>query len=593
MQDGFRYRDGMLQDFRSLKPYFLQNRAALIVGLSSLLLVDALQLSIPRVIKSAIDALTTREANPQALLRYALIIAGIALTMAVFRYIWRYLVFGHSRKVEEALRNRIYQHLQTLSMSFYWKTSTGDLMARAVNDIDAVRMASGMGLVALTDGIVLGLATIGFMLYINIPLTLISLIPTPFIVYFFLILTRRLGREFRQAQQTFSEVTESVREAFAGIRVIKAYNREGWDYARAKQKGDRYRENNLALGRTLALFFPVMTLFTNLGLAVVIWLGGRLTILGTTTTGDFVAFISYLNLLAWPMMALGWVTNLIQRGSAAMRRIDGILEEVPEITDRIEAPYKVQIKGQIGLSRLTFLYPDRTEHALRDITLTIGSGQTVALVGGVGSGKSTLLQAIPRLIETGKGMILIDGIALHDIDLATLRGSIGFVTQEPYVFSDTIINNVTFGRRIADQDAVNDALRIARLREEVESLPRGIQSVLGEKGITLSGGQRQRLTIARAIVADPPILILDDALSQVDTRTEAAILKGILQMRKGRTTIIVSHRLTTIKRADFIYVLKEGLLVESGNHDTLLSTGGEYARLYERQQLSEELQGVR
>jgi len=583
----------MLKDFRNLKPYFKENQIALIIGLSSLLLVDALQLSIPRVIKSAIDALTASEADPQALLRYALIIAGIALIMAIFRYIWRYLVFGHSRKVEEALRNRIYQHLQTLSLSFYWRTSTGDLMARAVNDIDAVRMAAGMGLVALTDGIVLGLATIGFMLYINIPLTLISLIPTPFIVFCSLILTRRLGREFRQAQQTFSEVTESAREVFAGIRVIKAYNREGWGYTRVKQKGDRYIDNNLALGRTLALFFPVMTLFTNIGLAVVIWLGGRLTILGTTTTGDFVAFISYLNLLAWPMMALGWVTNLIQRGSAAMRRINGILEEVPEITDSIAAPYKKNIRGQIRLSRLTYPYPNRREHALRDITLTIGSGQTVALVGGVGSGKSTLLQAIPRLIETGRGMILIDGIPLHGIDLATLRGSIGFVTQEPYVFSDTILNNVTFGRRIADQDTVNDALRIAQLREELESLPRGIQSILGERGVTLSGGQRQRLTIARAIVTNPPILILDDALSQVDTGTEAAILNGILQMRKGRTTIIVSHRLTTIKRADTIYVLKEGLLVESGNHDTLLSAGGEYARLYERQQLGEELQGVR
>jgi ATP-binding cassette subfamily B multidrug efflux pump len=590
---GYQYRNSMLKDFRPLKPYFIQNRMALSIGLSSLLLVDALQVSIPRVIKSAIDALTVGGANPEVLLTYALIIGGIAFTMAVFRYIWRYLLFGHSRKVEEALRNRIYQHLQTLSSSFYWRTSTGDLMARAVNDIDAVRMAAGMGLVALTDGIVLSLATIGFMLYINIPLTLISLIPTPFIVYFSLILTRRMGREFRQAQQTFSEVTESAREAFAGIRVIKAYNREAWGYTRVKQKGDRYVENNLALGRTLALFFPVMTLFTNLGLAVVIWLGGRLTILGITTTGDFVAFISYLNLLAWPMMALGWVTNLIQRGSAAMRRINGILDEVPEITDRTVAPYKEKIRGQIRLSHLTYHYPNRRENALRDITLTIGSGQIAALVGGVGSGKSTVLQAIPRLIETGRGMIEIDGIPLHDIGLATLRGSIGFVTQEPYVFSDTILNNVTFGRRIAGQDSVNDALRIAQLKEEVEALPRGTQSVLGERGVTVSGGQRQRLTIARAIVTNPSILILDDALSQVDTQTEAAILNGILQMRKGRTTIIVSHRLTTIKRADVIYVLKEGRLVESGDHDALLSTRGEYARLYERQQLSEELQGVR
>jgi ATP-binding cassette subfamily B multidrug efflux pump len=584
--------DSMLKDFRPLKAYFIENRMALILGLSSLLLVDALQLYIPRVIKSSIDALTIGGATTQALLRYALIIVGIALIMAVFRYIWRYLVFGHSRRVEEALRNRIYQHLQTLSLSFYWRTNTGDIMARTVNDIDAVRMAAGMGLVALTDGIVLGLATIGFMLYINIPLTIISLIPTPFIVYFTLILTRRLGREFRQAQQTFSELTESAREAFAGIRVIKAYNREGWEYGRVKQKGDTYIKNNLELGRTLALFFPVMTLFTNLGLAVVIWLGGRLTILGATTTGDFVAFISYLNLLTWPMMALGWVTNLIQRGSAAMRRINGILEEVPEITSRIADPYKGTIKGQITLSRLLFRYPNRKEHALRDITLTIGSGQTVAIVGGVGSGKSTLLHAIPRLIETERGMIQIDGIPLDDIDLAHLRGSIGFVTQEPHVFSDTILNNISFGRKLVDPSLIDNALQVSQLTEEVESLPRGIQSMLGERGITLSGGQRQRLTIARAIVMNPPILILDDALSQVDTATEAAIVNGILQMRRGHTNIIVSHRITTIRRADIIYVLKEARLVERGNHAALLRAGREYARLYERQQLSEELQGV-
>lgn len=580
----------MLKDFRPLKPYFIENRIALILGLSSLLLVDALQLYIPRVIKSSIDALTMGGANPQALLKYALTIVGIALTMSIFRYIWRYLVFGHSRKVEEALRNRIYQHLQTLPLSFYWRTNTGDIMARAVNDIDAVRMAAGMGLVALTDGIVLGLATIGFMLYINVPLTLISLIPTPFIVYFSLILTRRLGREFRHAQQTFSELTESAREAFAGIRVIKAYNREGWEHSRVKQRGDRYIENNLELGRTLALFFPVMTLFTNLGLAVVIWLGGRQTILGTTTTGDFVAFISYLNLLTWPMMALGWVTNLIQRGSASMRRINGILEEVPEITDRIAAPYRGEIRGQIKLIHVNFLYPNREEHALRAITLTIRAGQTVAIVGGVGSGKSTLLHTIPRLIETGRGMIQIDGIPLHDIDLATLRGSIGFVTQEPHVFSDTILNNVTFGRRVVDPGLIDNALQVAQLREEVESLPRGIQSMLGERGVTLSGGQRQRLSIARAIITNPPILILDDALSQVDTGTEAAILNGILQMRRGRTNIIVSHRLATIRRADMIYVLEKGRLVERGNHATLLRAGREYTRLYERQQLSEELQ---
>ena len=580
----------MLRDFRPLKTYFIENRVALILGLSSLLLVDFLQLLIPRIIKKSIDVLTAGLASSGLLLKYALIIVGIAIAMAIFRYIWRYLVFGHSRKVEEALRNRMYEHLQTLSLSFYWKSKTGDLMARTVNDIDAVRMATGMGLVALTDGVVLGLATVGFMLYINIKLTLVSLIPTPFIVYFTLIITRRMGRDFRQVQQTFSELTESVREALAGIRVVKAYNRQSWEYSRVKDQGETYIKNNLDLARSLALFFPMMTLFTNLGLAVVIWIGGRLTILGDITTGDFVAFISYLNLLTWPMMALGWVTNQIQRGSASMRRINSILNEVPEITNQTANPFRGAIRGGICLKHLTFYYPKERYPVLNDIDLRIEAGHTVAVVGGVGSGKSTLLQIIPRLMETERGMVQIDGIPIHDIDLRNLRGSIGFVTQESHIFSDTILNNIVFGRQGISKDLINSALEVSQLTVEIGSFPRGIHSHLGEKGITLSGGQRQRLTIARALISNPPILILDDALSQVDTSTEARILNSILEMRKGKTNIIVSHRLSTIRRADIIYVLKAGRLVERGEHTSLLAARKEYFRLYERQQLSEELE---
>lgn len=583
----------MLRDFKPLKIYFIENRIALALGLSSLLLVDALQLFIPRIIKKSIDALTMGQASVRLLLTYALIIVGIALTMAIFRYIWRYLVFGHARKVEQALRNRIYRHLQTLSLSFYWRVKTGDLMARAVNDIDAVRMATGMGLVALTDGIVLGLATIGFMLYINVELALISLIPTPFIVYFTLIITRRMGKGFRQVQQTFSEVTESVREALAGIRITKAYNRQSWGHGRVKQSGETYVRNNLELARSLALFFPVMTLFTNLGLAIVIWIGGRLTILGNITTGDFVAFISYLNLLTWPLMALGWVTTLIQRGSASMRRINGILDEVPEITNQIANPYKGPIRGKIAVNGLTYCYPQKEDPALRDITFTIELGRTVAIVGGVGSGKSTLLQTIPRLVETERGMIHIDGIPLHDIDLTNVRGSIGFVTQETHIFSDTIRNNIVFGRQGISEDSIEMALEASQLAGEIDSFPQGNHSLVGEKGIMLSGGQRQRLTIARALISNPPILILDDALSQVDTGTEAAILNSVLEIRRGKTNIIVSHRLSTIRRTDIIFVLKAGRLVELGDHATLFAARREYTRLYERQQLREELEGGR
>ena len=580
----------MLRDFKPLKTYFIENRVALILGLSSLLLVDFLQLLIPRIIKKSIDILTAGLASSGLLLNYALIIVGIAIAMAIFRYIWRYLVFGHSRKVEEALRNRMYEHLQTLSLSFYWKAKTGDLMARTVNDIDAVRMATGMGLVALTDGVVLGLATVGFMLYINIKLTLVSLIPTPFIVYFTLIITRRMGRDFRQVQQTFSELTESVREALAGIRVVKAYNRQSWEYSRVKDHGETYIKNNLDLARSLALFFPMMTLFTNLGLAVVIWIGGRLTILGDITTGDFVAFISYLNLLTWPMMALGWVTNQIQRGSASMRRINSILNEVPEITNQTTNQFRGAIRGGICLKHVTFYYPKERYPVLNDIDLRIEAGHTVAVVGGVGSGKSTLLQIIPRLMETERGMVQIDGIPIHDIDLRNLRGSIGFVTQESHIFSDTILNNIVFGRQGISKDLINSTLEVSQLTVEIGSFPKGIHSHLGEKGITLSGGQRQRLTIARALISNPPILILDDALSQVDTSTEARILNSILEMRKGKTNIIVSHRLSTIRRADIIYVLKAGRLVERGEHTSLLAARKEYFRLYERQQLSEALE---
>jgi ATP-binding cassette, subfamily B, multidrug efflux pump len=580
----------MLKDFKPLKTYFIENRIALIIGLSSLLFVDTLQLFIPRIIKKSIDSLTVGQASSGLLIKYALIIVGIAITMAIFRYIWRYFVFGHSRKVEKALRNRIYKHLQTLSISFYWRTKTGDLMARAVNDIDAVRMAAGMGLVALTDGVVLGLATIGFMLYIDITLTLIALVPTPFIFYFTLSITRKMGRGFKQVQQTFSELTESVREVLAGIRVIKVYNRQAWGYSRVKDKGETYLSNNLDLATTLAIFFPMMTLFTNLGLAVVIWIGGRLAILGSITTGDFVAFISYLNLLTWPMMALGWVTNLIQRGSASMRRINGILDEVPEITNQTTKPFRGVIQGEVCLKRVTFCYPTEEAPALKDINLRIKAGQTAAIVGGVGSGKSTLLQIIPRLIETERNMVQIDEIPIHDRNLKHLRGSIGFVTQEAHIFSDTIFNNIIFGREGVDEALMGNILEISQLAVDINSFPNGIHSVLGERGITLSGGQRQRLTIARALVSNPPILILDDALSQVDTRTEATVLNRILEMRQGKTNIIVSHRISTIRRADVIFVLKDGQLAEEGDHATLLAAGKEYTRLYQRQQLSEELE---
>ena len=592
----------MLKNFQPLGIYFIQNRWALSVGLLSLLLVDFLLLLIPLVIRKAIDLLVTQTPETGSLLfQQGMIIVSIALMIAMFRYVWRRLILGHSRKVEQGLRNRMYGHLQTLPISFFHKTKTGDLMARAMNDINAIRMASGMGLVALIDGTVLGIAAIGFMMSIDLKLTLISLIPAPVVIILTKILTRRMSIGFEAVQRSFSDLTEWVREAFAGIRVVKAHNRETWEYGKIKEQGEKYVAENMNLAKTLAIFFPMMMIFTNAGLAIVILLGGRYAILGNITPGDFVAFISYLNLLAWPMMAMGWVTNLIQRGSACMRRINHILEEVPDIKDPEppqhlpggEMPERTDLKpveGEIEIKDLSLKYPGQADYVLKGIHLKINASETVAVVGRVGSGKTTLLQTIPRVLDVQLNTVFVDNLDIRQIPLKTLRGKIGFVSQEVFLFSDTIRNNVIFGRRGIDDRDLEMALRAAGILEEIQELEKGLDTMLGERGITLSGGQRQRLTIARAIVEPLPILILDDALSMVDTRTEEEILNQILNLRHDKTNLIVSHRVSTISRADRIVVLDRGKLVEEGSHDSLMSLRGVYATLYEEQRLLEELE---
>ena len=474
-------------------------------------------------------------------------------------------------------------------------------MARAMNDINAIRMASGMGLVALIDGTVLGIAAIGFMMSIDLKLTLISLIPAPVVIILTKILTGRMSTGFEAVQRTFSDLTERVREAFAGIRVVKAHNREKWEYTKIMEQGERYVAENMNLAKNLALFFPMMTIFTNAGLAIVILLGGRYAILGDITPGDFVAFISYLNLLTWPMMAMGWVTTLIQRGSACMRRINHILEEVPEIKDPAplqdfaggEIPEESTEKpgeGEIEIRDLSLKYPGQADYALKSINLKINASETVAVVGRVGSGKTTLLQTIPRLLDVQVNTVFLDRRDIRQIPFKILRGKIGFVSQEVFLFSDTIRNNVIFGRRGIDNQDLEKALHVAGILEEIQDLEKGLDTILGERGITLSGGQRQRLTIARALIQPLPILLLDDALSMVDTRTEEEILNRILNLRYDKTNLIVSHRVSTISRADRIVVLDRGVLVEEGNHDSLIALGGVYATLYEEQRLVEELE---
>jgi len=576
-------------NFRTLKSYFVQHRWRLVIGLATLLVVDGLQLIIPQVIKWTIDDLTRGGIVRADLIKYGLYIAGIALLIGFFRYFWRLMILGTARRIEEALRNHLFSHLQTLSLSFFQETKTGDLMAHATNDIDAVRMAVGMGLVAITDTVVLGVWSIVFMILIDPRLTLFAIVPMPFIALVTTRFSRLVHYRFESVQACFSRLTERVRESLAGIRVVKAFAQEEKEKAKLGHIGEEYVGKNLRLIKVWGMFFPLIMLLANLGTVIVLWLGGRETIVGTITAGDFVAFMTYLGILTWPMMALGWVINLIQRGSASMGRINKILNTQPEIADLPSVRPISKLEGKIEFRDLTFSYKPGLPPTLKGISFEANPGEFVAIVGRTGTGKTTLCNLISRLFGPPSDHLFVDGQEIHAIPLKALRGSIGYIPQDTFLFSSTIRENIAFGNPEASDGEVAKAVRIAQIDEDIRSFPMGIETVIGEKGVTLSGGQKQRIAIARAILLNPQIMILDDALSSVDTQTEERIWDGLREILEGKTRIVVSHRLSSIKDADKIIVLEDGEIKEMGDHASLLSTGGIYAEIYRRQQIEDEL----
>src|SRR3954452_11940472 len=580
---------------RRLLPYVNRYRRAFVIGLICVLSTTAFQLLSPWILKYAIDDLklgVTRE----KLLWYAGLLLAVSLMRGVFLFLMRRIIIGASRDIEYDIRNDFFARLEQLPLGYYHGRRTGDLMSRATNDLNAVRMMIGPAVMYSANTILVFFVAIMLMATIDTRLTLIALIPLPFVSVTVRYFGSAIHKRFEAIQAQLSEVSAVVQEALAGVRVVRAYRQEAHEIARFRAANEEYLRRNRVLIRLQGAFFPSMTLFLGIGSLLVLWLGGRDVIRGQITLGEFVAFNGYLVMLSWPMIAFGWVTNILQRGFASWGRMLDVLDDAPSIDDRhaTNAGRAAALDGAIEIRDLTFTYPGSERPVLDDVSLRIEPGQTVAFVGATGSGKSTVISLLPRLHEPPAGTVFIDGVDVREIPLERLRSALGFVPQEPFLFSDTIGENVSFGVPPADPGsrdaAVRAAAAVARLDKDVDEFPRGYDTAVGERGITLSGGQKQRTALARAVMIDPAILILDDALSAVDTYTEEEILSRLRGVMRQRTSILVSHRISTVRDADQIFVLDDGRVAERGSHDELVARGGLYAGLYRKQLLEEELQ---
>lgn len=566
-------------------PFFIKNRFKILAGLVCMVVVDLAQLAVPQIIRQAVDTLALAELNRGVLLGQCLLIAGIGLFMALLRYGWRMLLMGSARDLERGIRNQLYAHVLTLDMGYYDETKTGDIMAHATSDINHVRMAFGFGLVVMVDTLLLGGTCIAIMAYTHPKLTFLTLIPMPFLVLTTKILGKKMHLFHRTAQEAFSSLTEQIREGFFGIRVIKVFNFEPKIQDKVEVAAKDYFNKNLKRAVINALLRPLLGFFFNISTLIILFYGGFLVMKHQLSPGELVAFLQYLGILAWPVIAIGWMTNLFQRGLASLKRIQTLLDAVPAIDIPDHPKPFGPVQGGIVFKDVCFSH-ETGKNVLDSINANIPSGRRIGITGPPGSGKTSLLQLIPRLYDPDSGTVLIDGLNLRDLDPDQLRSHIALMSQEPFLFSGTIEENILMGQP-PDKQKMAQAIDICDLTETLAAMPKGLSTLVGERGVTLSGGQKQRVALARTLITDKPVILLDDPVSQLDTRTAGRVIAGIETANPGATMIMVSHRIAALAGCDDIFIMEKGRITARGTHDRLKKTNDFYRESFKVQQYEE------
>jgi ATP-binding cassette, subfamily B, multidrug efflux pump len=580
-----------MKELYRLIPYLKRYKQKLILGLIVVTIANLCATYVPRLVGTTIDMIVDGNYDMNKILLNILYILLLTAFAGYFMFLTRRMIIVASREIEYDLRKDLLNSIQSQSMNFFHKNPTGNLMAHATNDIPAAREFLGPAIMYSANTVTTFTFALYFMLTLNPEITMIGLIPLPFIAYATYLVGKKIHIAFKDVQSKFAELTTQAQESISGVRVIRAYTREFYEYTRFAAMSKEYLFKNLRLARIEAIFMPLLMVLVGLSHIAVLAYGGNLVIDGRASLGDLTQFFIYLELLVWPVAAIGWVTNLIQRGAASSARLGRLLEEIPEIADNGETDNSInKIEGEVEFDSINYKYPSTENIVLDDISFRISKGKTLGIVGSVGTGKSTIINLLLRLFETNSGVIRIDGNNLKSIPIDLLRKHISVVPQEPFLFSDTIKGNISFGNPAATMEEIIAVAEKCKLHEEVLTFQNGYDTMLGERGITLSGGQKQRVSIARAMITNPSILILDDSLSAVDSATEAFVLGNLKEFMKDRTTIIISHRISTVMNADNIILLDKGKIAESGNHEQLVTLNGKYANIFRLQQLAKEIE---